>query len=322
MIHLEEGGDSTIRTELPVELTALNGEAVPATLLSIQFRPGENEPSCVITLRLNGDQAQKAAVNGWFHLFPAVTQGSASFEPDSPAELRAALRPAIARRIYERGGDAEAVLAAFLPVEKEHAFSDLGLRQTESWIALDLMQEVELPPALKDSGALRQGLKTDWRKLLGEGPADHARAGQSDSLAGQDEIAPRADQIERVLAEKELKYEKLDDRLIRLHFNSRRGNWVTLIRLEPDEGLYILYSVFPELVPEELRTTVAAQLAGENYDLLNGSFEMDMEDGELRLRTSHFCGGRFDPDTFASLMAEHLMITEHYLPIVAHMIRQ
>ncbi|MNZ89823.1 hypothetical protein D3C78_1087590 [compost metagenome] len=63
-------------------------------------------------------------------------------------------------------------------------------------------------------------------------------------------------------------------------------------------------------------------LMNANYDLLNGGFEMDEEDGEIRLRSALVLGGKADSDVLASCLAEHIETMEHFLPIVEQFLQK
>jgi len=309
-----QNGETQIKTDAPAEFAALSGETVAARLKRIVFRPQGGGAFCEISLEIGGDAAKNILENEWFHLFRGMMSELPAFDFEAPFELRAALRPGLAARILREGGDAETVLHALLPAGSGEGKAAGGdLRHTECWLALELVQRVELPEELA-GGVLKQGIRTIWREQLGKAQsADQGGPGPSP--------APLVDQVEACLQDKQLKYERLDERLIRLRFHSERGEWVTLIRIEPEEEMVILYSVFPELVPEQLRPNFALRFMSENYELTAGSFEMDEEDGELRFRSALMCGGGIDPGEFGAALTEQLTVMEHYLPVVAQMLQ-
>lgn len=53
-----------------------------------------------------------------------------------------------------------------------------------------------------------------------------------------------------------------------------------------DGAIFVYYSLVPERAPPERREAVLRYLARVNFSLLVGAFEMDLDDGEVRLRTS------------------------------------
>jgi hypothetical protein len=305
--HRRRVSDTRIDARLPVEFTALDGEPVRATLTSIVVRPLGDSAYCEIALETDASTAQTIMERGWFHLFLSP-EGRPDFDPDTPVELRAALRPNLADALSAAEGDAETVLKALTPTKKNDLGQLFQWRHTECWMALELVQAVRLPDELSDEGTLKEGVQTEWRAYFRSRAASPAQDG-----GGPADLAAF---VETCLQRNELKYEVLDERLIRLRFSSDAGNWTSLLRLEPEDGLCLLYSVFPEAVPESMRSYVAVRLMSENYDLIYGSFEMDETDGELRLRTTLVHGNPPDADAFHTHFAEHIAMMEHYLPIV------
>lgn len=70
-----------------------------------------------------------------------------------------------------------------------------------------------------------------------------------------------------------------------------------------------VYSVIAERVPEARRGDVAQFLADRNYSLNVGAFEMDLDDGEIRLRTSiDATATAFDEAMFANLVAANVRV--------------
>ena len=53
---------------------------------------------------------------------------------------------------------------------------------------------------------------------------------------------------------------------------------------------FLCYTVFPIRAPEERRQAIAEFLTRANYGLLNGNFELDFEDGEIRYKVMTRCG--------------------------------
>jgi hypothetical protein len=62
----------------------------------------------------------------------------------------------------------------------------------------------------------------------------------------------------------------------------------------PSWGRVLVYSIYPNFVPPNRRAAVSEAINRVNYSLLFGSFEMDMKDGEIRVRAA------LESDTFVS----------------------
>jgi hypothetical protein len=58
------------------------------------------------------------------------------------------------------------------------------------------------------------------------------------------------------------------------------------LRLDEDGERVIVYSFLDEEVPAERRADVAELVLRANRGLLNGAFELDLDDGDLRFRTN------------------------------------
>ena len=145
------------------------------------------------------------------------------------------------------------------------AESGAAVMCTEAWRAVSVVQAARLPAGLE--GTLKSGFRTAWAEgapRVSSGPPP----------------APPAEIIARVAERHDLVLEDLGDGLYRAH----TARWPVLVRLA--EGRCAVYSVHPRLVPPERRAGAAAWIAATNYELLIGAFEMDVDDGEVRFRTS------------------------------------
>jgi hypothetical protein len=64
------------------------------------------------------------------------------------------------------------------------------------------------------------------------------------------------------------------------------GSWTAYFELREDDEQIIVYSILPDRVPAERRTSVAVFLTRVNYGLSIGNFELDLDNGEVRYKTS------------------------------------
>jgi hypothetical protein len=160
---------------------------------------------------------------------------------------------------------------------------------TEVWRALSVVQAVAVPAGVDGS------LKSGFRTAFAEGRASGAGA------VAPAPASPPIDVVRRVAERHELVLEDLGDGLYRAH----TARWPLLIRIGTQQCA--VYSVHPRLVPAERRADAAAWMAMENYDLVVGGFEMDLEDGEVRFRTSlDVTGDRLSEALFDRLLVINL----------------
>ena len=66
----------------------------------------------------------------------------------------------------------------------------------------------------------------------------------------------------------------------------RSETWPAFFEIRDEEQQLIVYSLVPVAVPAERRTDVALYIARANYGLAIGNLEIDLDDGEVRFRTS------------------------------------
>jgi hypothetical protein len=73
---------------------------------------------------------------------------------------------------------------------------------------------------------------------------------------------------------------------LRMPVQGKKGEWICLVRVFEQTERLLVYSMLPRTVPERQRERVALMLTQINYGLVMGNFEMDLDDGEVRYKTS------------------------------------
>jgi hypothetical protein len=156
---------------------------------------------------------------------------------------------------------------------------------------------------------LKQGYRTIWADLyspqLSDSPTLPRLTITNHSLL---RIA-----VEAYLKEGDWKYNRIDDQLIKLTIQGEEAEWATLIRIDEELRLCVVYSIYPVSVPASIRSNVADLLIHSNYDLAFGNFEMDMDDGEVRFRTSldlENCD--FQIEQFGQMFLSNLSIMDNH----------
>jgi len=300
---------SKIHTTVPVVFQSWNDSTLTVSLTSIQmhYSPDEASASAVIRMTAEGHQMEQIMNEQWFHLFPHTLSAQAAFDKEQAIELQAELNPAIALQLAQQQYDAESVLASLLPA-KSRIKSRPSLASSEYWYVTEAIQQITLPPELQEEGVLKHGFRTTWRSTLRE----TREAGSTSRKPVQPLEAVKA-----ALGNQGLNYEMFSDDIIRLSFSGNScGSWTTLIQLDADNKLLVLYAVFPKAVPAAKRQSISLILMNENYDRSIGSFEMDQEDGELRYRSSISLSADWDEEAFLQLLGDQLKIMERYLPAI------
>ena len=89
------------------------------------------------------------------------------------------------------------------------------------------------------------------------------------------------------LEEIDFKFEAHDDDLVlTLTVNGDDLPQPTLIRVIDEQDIVQIVSPIPSHLPEDKRIDAAVAVSVANYGIINGSFDLDMSDGEIRFRVT------------------------------------
>ncbi|MBR5405012.1 MAG: YbjN domain-containing protein [Oscillospiraceae bacterium] len=107
----------------------------------------------------------------------------------------------------------------------------------------------------------------------------------------QDYSLKIAETIEDFLRADDWKFDPVDENgvirfSVSLKCKFRRCNVAIQVR----NTCFMVLATLPLTADEESRPNVLEYLNRANYGLIRGGFEMDMADGEVRYRTSQYCG--------------------------------
>ncbi len=109
--------------------------------------------------------------------------------------------------------------------------------------------------------------------------------------------------------------------LFRIPFAQGDQEWTCFADIREDQGRFIFYSVAPTPIPDGDRAAVAEFLTRANYGLPVGNFELDLEDGEVRCKTSiDVTGDRLTYALVKQVVLNNLRAMHKYLPGLAEII--
>jgi hypothetical protein len=93
--------------------------------------------------------------------------------------------------------------------------------------------------------------------------------------------------VEQFFTEDEWYYVRLNGQtVLQANFTGKNGRLNCFAQTNEEQFIYFFYSICPVNVPEDRRMMVAEFITRANYGLKVGNFEMDMDDGEVRFKTS------------------------------------
>jgi hypothetical protein len=111
--------------------------------------------------------------------------------------------------------------------------------------------------------------------------------------------------------------ERPEDGAILFPVAGQSGAWTTIAQARETERQAFFYSVLREHVPEDRRGEAATLLARLNWGLPLGAFELDLDDGQVRFRTSIDVGeAELTPALLKPLLIANLTLMDHHLPAI------
>lgn len=122
------------------------------------------------------------------------------------------------------------------------------------------------------------------------------------------------DSVVAFLQEDDWRYEEIPGELaIRFSFSGKNARYECFGQANEDHEIFVFYTLLPVRVPEEQRLNIAELLARINYGLNIGNFELDMNDGEIRYKTSiDVEGGELSIRMAETLIAVNISTTDRY----------
>jgi hypothetical protein len=106
-----------------------------------------------------------------------------------------------------------------------------------------------------------------------------------------------------------------EDGLLVFEVTGDSGVWTALAQARERQRQALFYSVPRETVPPERRREAAVLVARLNWGLPVATFELDLDDGQIRLRTSVDVGeGELTHDLLKPLLIANLTLMDRHLP--------
>lgn len=111
--------------------------------------------------------------------------------------------------------------------------------------------------------------------------------------------------------------ENEDESVVRVSFGGQNGRWGCYAQVREAEQQLIFYSVYPEVIPNKKRNQIAVLLTLINYDLAIGNFELSLNGGHLRYKTSiDVEGTELNLALIKQLVYNNVFIMDKYYPAV------
>ena len=106
-----------------------------------------------------------------------------------------------------------------------------------------------------------------------------------------------------------------DETVLVLRYVAGAHQWTCYAQAREAERQLVFYSVAPLTVEPARRAAVMEFVTRANYDLVLGNFELDLDDGEVRFKTSiDIEGVELSRELIRPVVHANLLLVEQYLP--------
>jgi hypothetical protein len=124
------------------------------------------------------------------------------------------------------------------------------------------------------------------------------------------------DLVEEFFQGESWEYQHLEGQdALRLGFAGTSGNWTCYAQTREAQRQMVFYSICPLRVPDGKRLLMAEFLTRANYGLILGNFELDLDDGEIRYKTSlDIEDSELSPALLSHVVYANVSAMDRYLP--------
>lgn len=129
-------------------------------------------------------------------------------------------------------------------------------------------------------------------------------------------MTPILDTVKTFLETDEWSFFQIPDQpLLFVEFQGDNGQWKGLAQADDEHAQFVFYSISPVSAPEEQIGRVADFLTRANFGMIIGNFEIDLEDGQIRFKTSiDVEGSQLDAAMVKRLVYTNVLTMDKYLP--------
>jgi hypothetical protein len=290
-----------------------------------------------LTFSVTAELYQHLRTEQLFHMTSDACGTSASVEllPDLPIQIELHLASSQLPDLRGMGLDVTAIAQRLVELECSHS-----LLNTESWFCHQVQQQQssgkvsfrtlwaytspEQVELLQSSAAeVTQALSSFFQEL-GQVAQTTIKRELPDFRQRLEELVNEvsnlssnslSEVIQSFFKDEEWAYDQVDDSTLRLIFQADQGEWDCWVEWHEEEQQVVFYSLYPLAIPAERRVAMMEFMTRANYGLRIGNFELDLEDGELRYKTSlDVEGDRLTSALLNQLVYTNVLTLNTYFP--------
>jgi hypothetical protein len=339
-----------LSSNIPLSLT-LRGIALFLTQQNTIIQRNDELIECRFRFQVHPSFYSRIDIEQIFNLKSQLCRSfNSEFQPDTEITIAVTLKPDLLPELALHATTAEEAANYLIKLNQENP--NHPLFYTESWLALSVTQQQEHgevgyttlwatlnPSAIADGtiteAEIAQALTSffsDWTEA-NLGTLTEKATSQILEEVGNlfnefadtsiEAIAQIATSDETIL-EKMLNFFTQDDwqftklqgePILSMAFQGKNGEWTCYAKAREEQQQFVFYSLCPINASEDKRLAVAQFLTRANYGMMNGNFELDFNDGEIRYKTSiDVEGDRLTPALIKNLVYTNVTMMDEYLP--------
>ncbi len=119
--------------------------------------------------------------------------------------------------------------------------------------------------------------------------------------------------VKSFLDHEQWRYDVKDDHTLLTGFNGKNGQFRGSVSADKQDRLVLFYFVCPYNIPESKHMEMADFLCRANYGMIINNFEIDLRDGEVRIKAVLVCvDGKPDMETLRTILRVTVTVMDRY----------
>ncbi|OLT59690.1 YbjN domain-containing protein [Moorena bouillonii] len=302
-----------------------NPLTIPTTSLSLT-KQNDKIIECRLTFCVTPELYHRIDTEKLFNLKPEVRApiSGGNFLPSGDIQIETTLQPDLLPQLLEKASTAEEAANYLLHLcqQPENPLTN-KLLNTESWLCLSVKQQqpngevgyntfwnylnpstINHPEATSEE--LSEGIVNFFQEWTQANLAEATQNATSEFLEGitsvfnelvdekfsDTEEDPTTNQsiftaIVNFFESDQWQFVNIPETsALRLLFRGENGQWTCYAQAREEQRQFVFYSMCPVKAPENKHLAITEFITRANYGMIMGNFEFDLDDGEIRYKTS------------------------------------
>jgi hypothetical protein len=309
--------------EQNLNLSTPNQTKLTVKVLSIALTEQNGEiTECRLIGQVDFNTYEQIEQHNWFNLNPEVRNtiygGELNYEKN--VEIEVALHPQLVSELLEIISSSKEAADYLYQCSENN--NDTPFLHTESWYVFYVKQEIQLPDYLaEESSVLKVGYSTTYAQQAEEAREEREREILEEESNSQGYLF---DLVVDFFREKGWDFSELGGQdVLKLNFQGEKYAWDCYAQVKEEYSEFNFYSVCPEIIVKDKIEPVANFINRANYGLPVGNFEINLDTGEVRCKTSiDVAGDMLSFPLINRLVEVNIGLMQIYLPGIMAILKE